>query len=115
MVTEPCSAEAAWCLVAGSRIYGRGAGPLAIACFVTEQDHGPQKPARPPQSTGQSQRLPTMFNDMFQQVKKLIRTLACDDANRSESSSCTSIYSLWIGADLLGYHRGLLCARTEPA
>jgi hypothetical protein len=43
-----------------------------------------KKPARPPERGGQSQRLSTMFNGMFQQAGGILEPLACDDGDRSE-------------------------------
>jgi hypothetical protein len=52
-----------------------------------------KKPARPPQSAGQSQRFPTLFNGMFQQVRKHIGALACGDSDQGKSLSSTSTFS----------------------
>src|SRR6266498_255534 len=77
-------------LVAGCSIFWPSRVSPGDSLPCNEARSGPQKPARPPQSVGQSQRLPTMFNGVFQQVIRHIRILACDDADPGESSSSTS-------------------------
>jgi hypothetical protein len=44
--------------------------------------------------------LSTMVSGMFQQVRRHMRTLTCDNSDRSESSSCTSTSDQYIVPDL---------------